>query len=58
MIYSDTIVPIESILTLIIDNDPLLELYYDEKRKIGWDTAVINDIISRGELEEYFKRLK
>lgn len=58
MIYSDTINNVGEFLDLIRDDDPLLELYSDEERKVGWDTSFINDIIRRGELDKYFTRLK
>ena len=58
MVYSDTLVPLESILTIIKDDDPLLEFYYDEEGKVGRDTTVINNLIKKGELEKYFTRLK
>ena len=57
---------IDSLYNLLIEKDPYLEYYYrhddgifrNEKGLYGIDTAMINNFIRLGKLEEYFKRLK
>ena len=56
----------DSLYKLLIDKDPYLEYYYrddynifrDENAPNGIDTAQINDIIRKDELNKYFERLK
>ena len=43
---------------MVLDDDPLIEMYYDRKRKVGRDTSIINTIIKKGELDKYFEKLK
>lgn len=52
--------PHDSIYKYIIDKDPYTE-YYRENRSEGFsisDTAVINELIRKGELQKYFNREK
>lgn len=57
----------DSLYKLIIDKDPFIEFYqrrdddgkfHTENGAYGIDTAFINDLIKKRELEEYFIRLK
>lgn len=54
----------DSLYKLLIDKDPFLEFYYFDDHKgvfcndDGIDTALLNEVILAGELEEYFTRLK
>jgi len=45
----------------IIDTEPFVEYYYDSNSPAIFglgDTALINEIIRKGEIEKYFKKLK
>ncbi|HLO60669.1 MAG TPA: hypothetical protein VK179_18105 [Bacteroidales bacterium] len=56
----------DSLYKFIIDVNPYTEFYYKDNDRgfysqygaYGVDTGLINDLISKGNLENYFKRLK
>jgi hypothetical protein len=59
--YQDGMVPIDTLNAHILDANPFTELYYDPIRPRKFelsDSAEINQIIKKGELGKYFKRIK
>lgn len=56
---------LDSLFKLIIDFDPFIDYYQckESKAKLfhnnsGFDTVLVNDIISKNELSEYFNKIK
>jgi len=59
--HNTAYIPLTVLKDHILDKDPFLELYYDPNRPRKYefsDTALINQMIRKGELDKYFEKIK